>query len=260
MSDLHDPRAGHAGPLPDVQPGGRRGFLRGTATVALSSVLLPSQAAASGRETRQAPLPAAAYRPVYFTPNEWAFILAAVDRLIPDDGNGPGGVAAGVPEFLDRQMELPYGHGAYWYMQGPFHPDSPATLGYQLRLTPRELYRAGIAAADRASMALHGTAFAGLRANQRDTLLAALEQGSIPRDGSLAAAFFALLLKNTREGFFADPMYGGNRGMVAWKMIGFPGARADFTDWIDQPGKPYPYGPVAIDGSTGSIRSTGGKS
>jgi gluconate 2-dehydrogenase gamma chain len=43
-------------------------------------------------------------------------------------------------------------------------------------------------------------------------------------------------------------MYGGNRGMAAWKMIGFPGARADFKDWITQPGKVYPLGPVSIQG------------
>jgi gluconate 2-dehydrogenase gamma chain len=148
-------------------------------------------------------------------------------------------------------MELPYGHGAYWYMQGPFHPDSPASLGYQMRLTPRELYRAGITAADRACMAKHGKAFAQLDAATREAMLALQEQGKTPEDGGVAAAFFALLLKNTREGYFADPMYGGNRGMAAWKMIGFPGARADFTDWIDQQGKPYPYGPVAIEGSAG---------
>jgi gluconate 2-dehydrogenase gamma chain len=28
-----------------------------------------------------------------------------------------------------------------------------------------------------------------------------------------------------KEGFFADPIYGGNRDMVAWRMIGYPGAR-----------------------------------
>lgn len=41
-------------------------------------------------------------------------------RLILAEGAGPGGVEAGVPEFIDRQMELPYGHGAYFYMKGPF--------------------------------------------------------------------------------------------------------------------------------------------
>jgi gluconate 2-dehydrogenase gamma chain len=44
-------------------------------------------------------------------------------------------------------------------------------------------------------------------------------------------------------------MYGGNRGMGGWKMIGFPGARADFTNWMDQQGRAYPYGPTAINGS-----------
>lgn len=222
----------------------RRAFLRGAVGMALgSAVAAPAGVAAAA--------PAAPYLPRYFTAAEWAFINAAVDRLIPADGNGPGGVEAGVPVFLDRQMELPYGHGAYWYMQGPFHPDMPATLGYQLRQTPRELYRLGIALADRSSLAAHGRPFAQLDAARRDELLGRLETGATPADGAMAAAFFALLLKNTREGYFADPMYGGNRQMAAWKMIGFPGARADFTDWIDQQGKPYPYGPVAIDGSKG---------
>jgi gluconate 2-dehydrogenase gamma chain len=79
------------------------------------------------------------------------FINAAVCRLIPAEGAGPGGVHAGVPEFIDRQMELPYGHGAYFYMKGPFRPDSPATLGYQLRYSPREIYRLGIAAVNAAT-------------------------------------------------------------------------------------------------------------
>jgi gluconate 2-dehydrogenase gamma chain len=231
-------------------PSQRRIFLRGAAQIAMASALpaaVPLAAAAPERPT--APRPA--YQPVYFTAAEWAFINAAVDRLIPDDGNGPGGVAAGVPEFLDRQMELPYGHGAYWYMHGPFHPDAPATLGYQMRQTPRELYRLGIALADQAAHTAHGKPFAQLDAPARDGLLTMLDKGTLPRDGAPAAAFFVLLLRNTREGYFADPQYGGNRDMGAWKAIGFPGARADFTDWIDQQGKPYPYGPVAISGARG---------
>jgi gluconate 2-dehydrogenase gamma chain len=78
-----------------------------------------------------------------------------------------------------------------------------------------------------------------------------MDGGKLAANGAQAAAFFALLLRNTREGYFADPQYGGNREMGAWKAIGFPGARADFTDWIDQQGKPYPYGPVAISGARG---------
>jgi gluconate 2-dehydrogenase gamma chain len=35
------------------------------------------------------------------------------------------------------------------------------------------------------------------------------------------------------QGFFADPIYGGNRDKVAWKMIGFPGLPAVYADKID---------------------------
>jgi gluconate 2-dehydrogenase gamma chain len=223
----------------------RRDFLRGAAGVALASgVGVSATAANAGSQSKP-------YSPTYFTTAEWAFINAAIERLIPNDGNGPGGVDAGVPVFLDKQMQLPYGHGAYWYMQGPFHPETPPTLGYQLRQTPRELYRAGIALIDRAAVHAHKKPFAQLNAARRDALLTQADQGHLPEDSLLAAAFFALLLRNTREGYFADPLYGGNRDMAAWKMVGFPGARADFTDFIDQQGRKYPYGPVAIDGSRG---------
>ena len=61
-------------------------------------------------------------------------------------------------------------------------------------------------------------------------------------------AFFEILLQNTKEGFFADPVYGGNRDMAAWKMIGFPGARYDYSDWIDRHNQRYPLPPVGIMG------------
>ena len=222
---------------PHTVPLRRRDFLRGAFGVTLASALAPARTQAAAEQP---------YEPGYFTAAEWSFVNAAVDRLIPADGNGPGGVEAGVPVFLDRQMQLPYGHGAYWYMQGPFHPEVAPTLGYQMRLAPRDLYRAGIAAIDHAAWRAHGKGFTALDAAARDAVLALADQGKLARDADIGAAFFALLLRNTREGYFSDPMYGGNKDMSAWKMIGFPGARADFTDWIDQPGRPYPYGPVAI--------------
>ena len=60
--------------------------------------------------------------------------------------------------------------------------------------------------------------------------------------------FFALLLQNTKEGYFADPRYGGNHGMAAWVHIGFPGARANFLEWVDRDNVPYRLGPVSIAG------------
>ncbi len=188
------------------------------------------------------------YAPRYFTADEWTFVQAAVDRLIPADDTGPGALELGVAEFIDREMDGSYGRGELWYMQGPFVPEAPATLGYQLRFVPRDLYRTGIKATNQWCRQQHNGDFAALAPERRDQVLRQLEQGAASLDGVAATAFFAQLLQNTKEGYFADPMYGGNRGMGSWKMIGFPGARADFADWIEQPGKVYPLGPVSIGG------------
>ena len=48
-----------------------------------------------------------------------------------------------------------------------------------------------------------------------------------------ARAFFGQLLSIAMAGFFADPIYGGNRDKVAWKLIGFPGLPATYADKID---------------------------
>src|ERR1700743_2061405 len=186
---------------------------------------------AAANETKSAD-----FAPSFFSPDEWRFINAAVARLIPADGNGPGGIEAGVPEFIDRQMEAPYGHGAYFYMQGPFRPDVAPSLGYQLQYTPREIYRVGIADVNKSSAASNGKSFADLTPDKQDDFLGQMEKGKISFDRIPAASVFAQLLENTREGYLADPMYGGNRRMAAWKWIAFPGARADFTDWIDSAG------------------------
>ena len=222
----------------------RRQFLLGVVPAATLGTLGVAGCSSNGPTP-----PSSSYAPTYFNTAEWAFINAAVARLIPSDGAGPGGVDAGVPEFMDRQMELPYGHGAYFYMKGPFLDNSPPTLGYQLRYTPREIYRLGIAAANSATQKSQGRDFSQLSAAEQDRFLAIVEKGEATFTTVPATVFFAQLLENTKEGFFSDPLYGGNRGMVAWKWIGFPGARADFTDWIDQAGRHYPYGPVSISGA-----------
>jgi gluconate 2-dehydrogenase gamma chain len=219
----------------------RRDFLR---TSSAGIALVPP--VFSQGETRAGS--GSSYTPQYFTAAEWKFVQAAVDRIIPADDVGPGALEAGIPEFLDRQLDSPYGHGAFAYTQGPFLTNLAPQLGYQWSFTPRELYRLAIAAADTQCREDHGHLFCDLDSQVQESFLSQLEHGAVSWSGPPAKAFFEQLLGNVREGYFADPQYGGNRQMSAWKMIGFPGARADFTDWIDQPGKPYPYGPVSIQG------------
>ncbi|MEK6314739.1 MAG: gluconate 2-dehydrogenase subunit 3 family protein [Burkholderia gladioli] len=192
----------------------------------------------------------APYQPSFFKPAEWRCLQAAVDRLIPADAEGPGALELDVPVFIDRQMESGFGHAADWYMRGPFVHEVPALSGYQSPMTPREVYRTGLAALDAHCRAqFDGQDFAAQSHARQEALLHAMDAGTLKFDSTSAARFVGLLWQNTREGYFADPIHGGNKGAGSWKMIGFPGARADFTDWVDQPGKAYPLGTVTIAGT-----------
>ncbi|MBO9513040.1 MAG: gluconate 2-dehydrogenase subunit 3 family protein [Variovorax sp.] len=235
----------------DIAP--RRRFFRQAITIVPAAAL----AASVGKTLAQADDAAAgavagkAYEPAFFSKAEWAFIHAAVNHLIPEDPYGPGAIAAGVPEFIDRQMQLPYGQGKLWYMQGPFRPDAMPEMGYQLSMAPRDLYRVGIKACDQWCAKTHGKVFAELDKALQEQILKDLQAGRIALDDVPARTFFDTLLTNAKEGFLCDPIHGGNKRMVGWKLIGFPGARGDFADWVGQHNTKYPYGPVSISGERG---------
>ncbi len=96
----------------------------------------------------------------------------------PQRRPGPGALEAGVPEYIDRQMNTPYAAGALWYMQGPFNADAAPEMGWQSKLVPKEIYRLGIAATD-AVVRNRSTvkAFAEQDSATRDDLLKQLEAG-----------------------------------------------------------------------------------
>jgi gluconate 2-dehydrogenase gamma chain len=192
--------------------------------------------------------PAQVYSPKYFTLEEWAFLHAACARLIPADENGPGALELGVPEFIDREMDGAFGHAAKWYMQGPFASALPE-FGYQSPLTPRAVYRTGIAAVDAHCRRMFGgKSFSKVPAITQDSVLTDLEKGVLDFENVSGTSFFGFLLQNTKEGYLADPIHGGNKNLESWKMIGFPGARADFLDWVDKYGARYPLSPVGVAG------------
>src|ERR1700729_30290 len=122
-------------------PTSRRSLIKGLS-------LFPVAATAAAGSVRAADSPAQPeYQPSFFNSDEWAFVVALSDRLIPHDEEGPGAVELGVPEFLDRHMQTPYASGAIWYMQGPFLEAAPE-FGYQGRLPLREILRVGIGEMD----------------------------------------------------------------------------------------------------------------
>jgi gluconate 2-dehydrogenase gamma chain len=75
-----------------------------------------------------------------------------------------------------------------------------------------------------------GKGFADLDDQTKDNVLRGVEDGAFSLDGVDGKAFFATVIRDVQMGFFADPLYGGNRDMVAWKMIGYPGARYNYLD------------------------------
>ena len=202
--------------------------------------------------TADAPPEASGSGYLYFTPQEAAFIEAAVGRLIPNDPVGPGGVEANVPFFLDRQLAGPFGRGDHYFLGGPWPKGTPEQ-GYQSRYNPAQLYRAAIAAIDK----YVGANFE--RADVRQARGAGSRQGiegtgerrDRDRGGVDSKSFFAMLLQNTKEGYFSDPIYGGNKDMGAWKMIGFPGAHYDYKEWVSRHGEPVPYPTVGFKGRPG---------
>jgi gluconate 2-dehydrogenase gamma chain len=173
------------------------------------------------------------------------FLEAAVARLIPADDLGPGAREAGVSVFIDRQLHGDFGTMAREYRLGPWAEGTPQQ-GYQSPLTPRELYRAAIAEVDRLCLSRHGRRFSELDPAQQDAVLHGLEEGTLALEAAPAQLFFWLLWQNTKEGFFADPVYGGNRGKVGWKLVGFPGVAAAYTEQIEKHGAPYRVEPVSI--------------
>lgn len=206
-------------------------------------------------------VPDAGSPPVPVTPGPWKFftadeakaVEALVDRIIPPDPPGsnpqtPGGKDAGCAVYIDAQLAGPFGSARGLYMRPPFQDGTPEQ-GHQSPLTPAQRYRQSLAALDKHCRdAFAGKSFAELGADQQDQIIGQMEKGPLKLDGANATAFFEQLLKNTQEGFLADPIYGGNRDMVGWKMLGFPGARYDYRDWIDRHNERYTLPPVGIGG------------
>ena len=180
----------------------------------------------------------------FLTPDEAAFIEPAVARLIPFDEIGPGALEAGVPTFIDRQLAGPWGAGEQLYRQGPWHAARPE-FGYQLPFTPAELFRnalRGLTDEFRRSNRGFGTR----TPEEQDAYLAALEKESRDLGGVPSNIFFQSLLDITIEGYFCDPVYGGNKDMVSWKLIGFPGAYANYYELVDQHGIAFTRPPVSL--------------
>jgi gluconate 2-dehydrogenase gamma chain len=181
----------------------------------------------------------------YLTQPEIRFLDAAVERLIPTDELGPGGRDAGVTCYIDRQLSSTWGTHGRNYRSGPWLEGTPEQ-GFQSRLTPQEIYRIGIHEINLYCRAQFEKPFDQLPPARQDEVLKALEAGQVDLPSLSSKLFFDLLWRNTEEGFFSDPLYGGNRNKVGWKLIGFPGVPSSaYNAHLSNPA-PYRAEPVSI--------------
>ncbi len=194
------------------------------------------------------PTAAAAGPWLFFTGDEGRTVEALADRIIPPDPETAGGKDSGCAVFLDRQLAGPYGQQDGLYVRPPFLKGAK-NQGHQSEKVPAQEYRDGLAALDKACKAqLAGKAFYELSDADKDRVLGGLESGKFKLDSVDGKAFFEQVIKDVRMGFFADPIYGGNRDMVAWKMIGYPGSRYNYLDWVNRHNEKFPLPPVSMTG------------
>jgi gluconate 2-dehydrogenase gamma chain len=229
---------------------GRRDFLKGavvgSAAAATATVSLPQGADAQQPAATPAAAPAT---PGYAFLNldEAAFVEAVVDHMVPADELSPKGTDIGINIYIDRALAGGWGKGERLYMQGPWKRGVPSQ-GYQLPLTPAQLYRAGIEATNAHCRKTYGKPFDRLDEPQREEVLVGLSTGKVTFDSGLPArVFWTAMYQTVMEGMFSDPIYGGNRDKAGWRLIGFPGAIAVHRENVEKyRDKKFPSDPVSI--------------
>lgn len=219
----------------------RRSLLAGAATAG-AATLPVSATAAAGAGTADAP---AGY--VWLRPDEQAFVEALVNHMCPADPLTPNGVDMGLHIFYDRSFAGNWGQGDRLYLQGPFRTGT-ANQGYQLGMTPAQLFRAGTEGLAVYCMATYQKPFDQLPADAREAVLKGLQSGKVALpNGVPAATYFAQLLQMFYEAMFADPIYGGNKNKLGWKLVGYPGVNtANKVNIVKFANKPYRPEPASI--------------
>src|SRR5262245_59816405 len=201
---------------------GRRDFLKGAVVGGAAAATATPAVVPAPAQAQQTPAPAS---PGYAFLNieEAAFVEALVDHMVPADEHSPKGTDIGINVYIDRALAGAWGNGDRLYMQGPWKIGVPSQ-GYQLPLTPAQLYRTGIAETNAYCRKTHGKPFDRLDEKQREEVLVGLSTNKITFASGLPVRdFWTTLYQTVMQGMFADPIHGGNRNKAGWKIIGFPG-------------------------------------
>jgi gluconate 2-dehydrogenase gamma chain len=230
------------------KPISRRLLLKGAAGVAGAAA---ARGTFAGDVARAATLAKEAPPPPlrFLTQFEFDYLTAMAETIWPTDDQGPGARVGGVGQYIDGQLAGSWGQGHRLFLNGPFFQPQTSGHGWQIPMTPADVYRAFLPGFDVYCKRVFGNPYPSLPAPQQTQALTDLQTGkaAIQIGGSTAftsADFFSLFRQNVLEGMLADPAYGGNQDMVGWKWIGFPGdpmRRGDpYYEYIFN-NKPYPF-------------------
>jgi gluconate 2-dehydrogenase gamma chain len=229
---------------------GRRDFLKGAVVggaVAATTTAAITQPTAQAQQSVSPAAAPASPGYAYFNLDEAAFVEALVDHMVPADELTPKGTDIGINIYIDRALAGSWGKGDRLYMQGPWKLGVPSQ-GYQLPLTPAQLYRVGIVATNAHCQKTYGKTFDRLDESQRQEVLIGLSTGKIGfESGPPVRVFWTTLYQTVMEGMFSDPIYGGNRNKAGWRLIGFPGVIAVHRENVEKyRDKKFPTDPLSI--------------
>ena len=214
----------------------RRSFFKASALLGLASASASSVFAHGTHGSNHPSVSTNASRArIFFNNSEHFNIIAeASERIFPKDELGAGAKELGVAFFIDNELAGNYGSGAKDYRMGPFIPGKK-NQGYQYALTRAELFKLGVNALNEEAKIRYKKGFLETNDKQKDEILKAFEANNTKFSfgGAVKASdFFAELRSMTLAGVYADPIYGGNADMKAWKMKKFPGAQMSYTAQI----------------------------
>jgi gluconate 2-dehydrogenase gamma chain len=166
---------------------------------------------------------------IFFNDFEARTVEAIAERIIPGGDGDIGATDAGVVYYIDR-----------------------AVAGFSIAL--QKVYRLGLRELDAFCRGLSGSSFVEFRGERQDEVVRRFlgpEGGEVAPahksvgeddydfdsshwgarvlDLSLLERLFTVVREHTIEGLFCDPVYGGNRNAVGWRLVGFPGVHWGYT-------------------------------
>ncbi len=148
---------------------------------------------------------------LFFNPSEARTIDALVSVIVPSEDGSPGASEAGVTEYIDRGL-------------AGFMRDLQGT------------YRNGLLALRELTATMSSLPFTDSGADVQQDVVTAMDQLAVSEPDNFLGQFFRIVREHTIQGFFGDPAYGGNRNVIGWKLVGFPGAQWGYTSEQMQPG------------------------